>query len=159
MSLHTHLGGNFTLPGSNLTLKRMGYGSMPLSGPHAWGPPHDTDVALAVLREAVALGINHIDTSDYYGPHITNQLIRRALHPYPADLVIVTKVGFKRGTDGAFLLDSSPEGLTAAVHDNLRTLGRPLPCSCPKTSLPAWTASAAWLHETLQERQTCIMKR
>ena len=123
MSLHTHLGGTFTLPGSNLTLKRMGYGAMPLSGPHAWGPPHDTDVALAVLREAVALGINHIDTSDYYGPYITNQLIRRALHPYPDDLVIVTKVGFKRGTDGAFLLDSSPEGLTAAVHDNLRTLG------------------------------------
>ncbi len=122
MSLHTNPSGSFTLLGSGLTLKRMGYGAMPLSGPHAWGPPRDTDVALAVLREAVALGINHIDTADYYGPHVTNQLIRRALHPYPDDLVIVTKIGFRRGTDGAFLPDYSPEGLTTAVHDNLRTL-------------------------------------
>ena len=123
MSLHTNLGGSFTLPASGLTLKRMGYGAMPLAGPHAWGPPRDTDAALAVLREAVALGINHIDTSDYYGPHVTNQLIRRALHPYPDDLVIVTKIGFRRGTDGAFLPDFSAEGLTGVVHDNLRNLG------------------------------------
>ncbi len=123
MSLHANLRGSFTLPGSSLSVKRMGYGAMPLAGPHAWGTPRNTDAALAVLREAVVLGINHIDTSDYYGPHVTNQLIRRALSPYPDDLVIVTKIGFKRGTDGVFLPDFSPEGLTAAVYNNLRTLG------------------------------------
>ena len=123
MSLHANLRGSFTLPGSSLSVKRMGYGAMPLAGPHAWGPPRNTDAALAVLREAVVLGINHIDTSDYYGPHVTNQLIRRALSPYPDDLVIVTKIGFKRGTDGVFLPDFSPESLTAAVYNNLRTLG------------------------------------
>jgi aryl-alcohol dehydrogenase-like predicted oxidoreductase len=123
MSPTANLGGSFTLPGGDVSLRRMGYGAMQLAGPHVWGPPRDVDAALAVLREAVALGINHIDTSDFYGPHVTNQLIRRALHPYPDDLVIVTKIGFRRGDDGSWLPDFSPEALTAAVHDNLRHLG------------------------------------
>src|SRR6476659_2470223 len=101
----------------------MGYGAMQLAGPGVWGPPHDVAAALAVLREAVALGINHIDTSDYYGPHITNQLIRHALAPYPDDLVIVTKIGGRRGADGSWLPAFSPDALTTAVHDNLRNLG------------------------------------
>jgi pyridoxine 4-dehydrogenase len=120
----TNLGGSFSLRGGDLSLYRMGYGAMQLAGPGVWGPPHDVDAALAVLREAVALGINHIDTSDYYGPHITNQLIQRALSPYPDDLVIVTKIGGRRGDGGSWLPDFSPEGLTAAVHDNLRNLGQ-----------------------------------
>jgi pyridoxine 4-dehydrogenase len=120
----SNLGGAFTLPGGDLSLHRLGYGAMQLAGPGVWGPPRDVDAALAVLREAVALGINHIDTSDYYGPHVTNQLIRRALSPYPDDLVIVTKIGGRRGDDGSWLPDFSPEGLTAAVHDNLRNLGQ-----------------------------------
>jgi pyridoxine 4-dehydrogenase len=124
MNPKTNLGGSFTLPGGDLSLHRMGYGAMQLAGPGVWGPPRDVDAALAVLREAVALGINHIDTSDYYGPHVTNQLIRRALSPYPDDLVIVTKIGGRRGDGGSWLPDFSPEGLTAAVHDNLRNLGQ-----------------------------------
>ncbi len=123
MSFQSNLGGSFTLRGSALTLNRMGYGAMQLAGPHVWGPPRDVDAALAVLREAVALGINHIDTSDFYGPHVTNELIRRALHPYPDDLVIVTKIGFRRGEDASWLPAFSPEALTASVHDNLRNLG------------------------------------
>jgi pyridoxine 4-dehydrogenase len=118
------LGGSFTLPGGDLSLHRMDYGAMQLAGPGVWGPPRDVDAALAVLREAVALGINHIDTSDYYGPHVTNQLIRRALAPYPDDLVIVTKIGGRRGADGSWLPAFSPEALTTAVHDNLRNLGQ-----------------------------------
>lgn len=105
------------------TVKRLGYGAMQLAGPGVFGPPRDTDAAVTVLREAVASGVNHIDTSDYYGPHITNQLIRRALHPYRDDLVIVTKIGARRGTDGSWLQATSPEELTQAVHDNLRNLG------------------------------------
>jgi aryl-alcohol dehydrogenase-like predicted oxidoreductase len=123
MSTQAHLGGSFTLPSSKVSLHRMGYGAMQLAGPHVWGPPRDVDAALAVLREAVALGVNHIDTADFYGPHVTNQLIRGALYPYPDDLVIVTKIGFRRGVDGAWLPDFSAEALTTAVHDNLRTLG------------------------------------
>jgi aryl-alcohol dehydrogenase-like predicted oxidoreductase len=96
---------------------------MQLAGPGVFGPPRDTDAALTVLREAVASGVNHIDTSDFYGPHITNQLIRRALHPYRDDLVIVTKIGARRGADGSWLKASSPQELTQAVHDNLRNLG------------------------------------
>jgi pyridoxine 4-dehydrogenase len=119
-----NLGGSFTLPGSNMTLNRMGYGAMQLAGPGVWGPPRDVDAALAVLREAVALGINHIDTSDYYGPHITNQLIRRALAPYPDDLVIVTKIGGVRGADRSWIPAFSPDALTTAIHDNLRNLGQ-----------------------------------
>src|SRR5215472_3735664 len=91
------LGGAFTLPGTSLTVRRMGYGTMQLAGPGVFGPPKDHEAALAALREAVAFGVNHIDTSDFYGPHVTNQIIREALHPYPDDLVIVTKVGARRG--------------------------------------------------------------
>ncbi|MFO1101871.1 MAG: aldo/keto reductase family oxidoreductase [Methylocystis sp.] len=104
-------------------VKRLGYGAMQLAGPGAFGPPKDRHAALAVLREAVAAGVNHIDTSDFYGPHVTNRLIREALHPYPDDLVIVTKVGARRGADGAWLPAFSREELTQAVHDNLRNLG------------------------------------
>ena len=105
------------------TVKRLGYGAMQLAGPGVFGPPKDRDAALAVLREAVASGVNHIDTSDFYGPHVTNQLIREALHPYPDDLVIVTKIGARRGEDGSWLPAFSREELTQAVHDNLRNLG------------------------------------
>lgn len=105
------------------TVKRLGYGAMQLAGPGVFGPPGDHDAALAVLREAVVQGVDHIDTSDFYGPHITNRLIREALAPYPDDLVIVTKIGARRGTDGSWLPAFSPEALTQAVHDNLRNLG------------------------------------
>jgi pyridoxine 4-dehydrogenase len=117
------LGGRFTFPGTSLTVQRMGYGAMQLAGPGVWGPPKDPAAALAVLREAVAAGVNHIDTSDYYGPHITNQIIRQALHPYPAGLVIVTKLGGRRPPDKSWQRASSPAELTAGVHDNLRNLG------------------------------------
>jgi pyridoxine 4-dehydrogenase len=105
------------------TVKRMGYGAMQLAGPGVFGPPKDRDAALAVLREAVASGVDHIDTSDFYGPHVTNQIIREALSPYPADLVIVTKVGAVRGADASWNPALSPADLTAGVHDNLRNLG------------------------------------
>ena len=117
------LGGQFTFPGTSLTVQRMGYGAMQLAGPGVWGPPKDPDAAVAVLREAVAAGVNHIDTSDFYGPHVTNQIIRQALHPYPAGLVIVTKLGARRPPDKSWQLAISPEELTAGVHDNLRNLG------------------------------------
>src|SRR5258705_281470 len=103
-------------------VRRLGYGAMRLSGPGIFGPPSDPKTAVAVLREAVSSGVNHIDTSDYYGPQITNQLIREALHPYPDDLVIVTKIGDRRGEDASWLPASSPAELTQAVHDNLRNL-------------------------------------
>jgi pyridoxine 4-dehydrogenase len=105
------------------TVKRLGYGAMQLAGKGVFGPPKDPDAALAVLREAVASGVNHIDTSDFYGPHVTNQLIRKAPHPYPADLVLVTKVGARRGADGSWIPALSARDLTQAVHDNLRNLG------------------------------------
>jgi aryl-alcohol dehydrogenase-like predicted oxidoreductase len=105
------------------TVNRLGYGAMQLAGPGVFGPPKDHDAALAVLREAVASGVNHIDTSDFYGPHVTNQLIREALHPYPDDLVIVTKVGAFRGDDASWLPAREPDDLRKAVHDNLRNLG------------------------------------
>jgi aryl-alcohol dehydrogenase-like predicted oxidoreductase len=117
------LGGRFTFPGTSLTVRRIGYGAMQLAGHGAWGPPRDPDGAVAVLREAVAAGVNHIDTADFYGPHVTNQIIRRALHPYPDDLVIVTKISARRGDDGSWIPAFSPEELTRAVHDNLRNLG------------------------------------
>ena len=113
--------GTFTLGDRNV--KRLGYGAMQLAGPGVFGPPRDRDAALAVLREAVASGVDHIDTSDFYGPHVTNQIIREALHPYRDDLVIVTKIGARRGADGSWLPAFSREELTAAVHDNLRNLG------------------------------------
>ncbi|MBE7217462.1 MAG: aldo/keto reductase family oxidoreductase [Caulobacteraceae bacterium] len=105
------------------TVRRMGYGAMQLAGPHVWGPPKDRAEAVAVLREAVARGVDHIDTSDFYGPHVTNEIIREALSPYPDDLVIVTKIGALRGPDGSWNRAVSPEELEAAVHDNLRRLG------------------------------------
>jgi pyridoxine 4-dehydrogenase len=116
-------GGSFTLPDTSIHLHRMGYGAMQLSGPHIFGPPNDRAAAIAVLREAVEAGVNHIDTSDFYGPHVTNQIIREALAPYPDGLTIVTKVGGKRGEDGSWLAAQSPEELRQAVHDNLRNLG------------------------------------
>lgn len=118
-----NLGGTLTLPGTSLTLHRMGYGAMQLAGPQVWGPPRDVDGAIAVLREAVAVGVNHIDTSDYYGPHVTNQIIKRALHPYPEGLVIVTKVGARRGADKSWPHALSRQELIDAVHNNLRNLG------------------------------------
>jgi pyridoxine 4-dehydrogenase len=117
------LGGPFTFPGTSLTVQRIGYGAMQLAGPGVWGPPKDPDAAIAVLREAVAAGVNHIDTSDFYGPHVTNQIIRQALHPYPKELVIVTKVGARRPSDGSWQPAQSQKELTDAVHDNLRNLG------------------------------------
>lgn len=113
--------GTYTL--GNRNVKRLGYGAMQLAGPGVFGPPRDPDAALAVLREAVASGVNHLDTSDFYGPHVTNQLIRRALHPYRDDLVIVTKIGARRGADGSWLPAISPQELAQAVHYNLRNLG------------------------------------
>ena len=119
----TKLGGSFALPGTSITVHRMGYGAMQLAGPGVWGPPRDPDAAVAVLGEAVAAGVNHIDTSDFYGPHVTNQIIRRALHPYPKGLVIVTKVGARRGNDKSWIHDVTRKSLIDSVHDNLRNLG------------------------------------
>jgi pyridoxine 4-dehydrogenase len=115
--------GSFRFPGASIEVNRMGYGCMQLAGPGVWGPPRDPEAATAVLREAIALGVDHLDTSDFYGPHVTNQIIRRALHPYPRGLVIVTKVGFRRGEDKSWLPAFSPAELTAAVHENLQNLG------------------------------------
>ncbi len=117
------LGGRFTFPGTSLTVQRIGYGAMQLAGPGVWGPPRNPDGAIALLRAAVEAGVNHIDTSDYYGPHVTNQIIRKALHPYPAGLVIVTKLGARRPLDQSWQPATSPQELTAAIHDNLRNLG------------------------------------
>jgi pyridoxine 4-dehydrogenase len=113
--------GTFQL--GNRTVNRLGYGAMQLAGPGVFGPPKDRGAAVAVLREAVAQGVNHIDTSDFYGPHVTNQIIREALHPYPHDLTIVTKISARRGADGSWIPAMSPAELTQAVHDNLRNLG------------------------------------
>lgn len=123
MTRQMTLGGSFTLAGNSITLNRMGYGAMQLAGPEVWGPPRDVDAAIAVLREAVAAGVNHIDTSDFYGPHVTNQIIKRALHPYPDALVIVTKVGARRGEDKSWIHALSKRELVDAIHDNLRNLG------------------------------------
>ncbi|MGC2635353.1 MAG: aldo/keto reductase family oxidoreductase [Candidatus Cybelea sp.] len=112
-----------SFPLGDRSVKRLGFGAMQLAGPGVFGPPKDRDAALAVLREAIASGVNHIDTSDYYGPHVTNALIREALHPYPDDLVIVTKVGGVRGEDASWHPAMAPAQLTSAVHDNLRNLG------------------------------------
>ena len=119
----TKLGGLFTFPSTSLTVHRLGYGAMQLAGPGVWGPPKDPDAAVAVLREAIAAGVNHIDTSDYYGPHVTNQIIRKALHPYSKELVIVTKLGARRPADRSWQSAISPQDLTEGVHDNLRNLG------------------------------------
>src|SRR5262249_41231058 len=113
--------GFFTL--GSRTVKRLGYGAMQLAGPGVFGPPKNPTEAVAVLREAVARGVNHVDTCDYYGPHVTNQLIRQALHPYPDDLTLVTKIGARRGEDASWIPAQSRAELTQAVHDNLRNLG------------------------------------
>lgn len=123
MTEQIELGGSFTLPGTAVTLNRMGYGAMQLAGPGVWGPPRDVDAAVGVLREAVERGVNHLDTSDYYGPHVTNRIIKRALHPYPDNLTIVTKVGARRGPDKSWNHALSRQELMDAVHDNLRNLG------------------------------------
>ncbi len=117
------LGERFTFSGTPLTVQRMGYGAMQLAGPGVYGPPKNPDAAVAVLREAVAAGVNHIDTADFYGPHVTNQIIKKALHPYPTGLVIVTKLGARRPADGSWQPAFSPQDLTEGVHDNLRNLG------------------------------------
>jgi pyridoxine 4-dehydrogenase len=123
MNAQNKLGGTFTFSGTSITVNRMGYGAMQLAGPHVFGPPKDADAAVAVLREAVESGVNHIDTSDFYGPHVTNQVIKRALHPYKKDLTIVTKVGARRGNDGSWIRDLSAEWLRQSIEDNLRNLG------------------------------------
>jgi pyridoxine 4-dehydrogenase len=121
--LNTRLGGPFTLPNTSMTVNRMGYGAMQLAGPHVFGPPRDMDAALDVLREAIASGVNHIDTSDFYGPHVTNQIIKKALHPYPDGLVIVTKIGARRGADASWIPALSRQEIIDGIHDNLRNLG------------------------------------
>jgi pyridoxine 4-dehydrogenase len=122
MTKQPDLGGVFTFKGTSMNVHRMGYGAMQLAGPHVWGPPADVDRAVAVLREVVAAGVNHIDTSDFYGPHVTNQIIKQALHPYPDNLVIVSKVGARRGADKSWIPALSRQELVDAVHDNLRNL-------------------------------------
>src|SRR6201993_1182047 len=123
MTKENKLGGTLRFPDTSTNVYRMGYGAMQLAGPGVWGPPRDPDAAIAVLREAVAAGVNHIDTSDFYGPHVTNQLIKEALHPYPDGLVIVTKVGARRGADKSWIHALSRQELIDAIHDNLRNLG------------------------------------
>jgi len=123
MTKQIDLGGIFTLPDTSMSVKRMGYGAMQLAGPQVWGPPRDVDAAIEVLREAVAAGVNHIDTSDFYGSHVTNQIIKRAMNPYPDGLVIITKVGARRGEDKSWPHALSRQELIDAVHDNLRNLG------------------------------------
>jgi len=118
-----NLGGTFTFANTTMTVTRMGYGAMQLAGPEVWGPPRDPGEAVRVLREAVGVGVNHIDTSDFYGPHVTNQIIKQALHPYPNGLIIVTKVGARRGADKSWMHALSRQELIDAVHDNLRNLG------------------------------------
>ena len=123
MSTDIELGGQFDFPGTSISVNRMGYGAMQLAGPGVWGPPRDMDAAMKVLRAAIAAGVNHIDTSDFYGPHVTNQIIKRALHPYPEHLVIVTKLGCRRGEDKSWNHALSRNELFDGVHDNLRNLG------------------------------------
>jgi len=123
MIAQTDLAGSFALPGASITVNRMGYGAMQLAGPGVWGAPRDTDAAIAVLREAIDSGVNHIDTSDFYGPHVTNRIIKQALHPYPGGLVIVTKLGARRGPDKSWIHALSRQELIDGLHDNLRNLG------------------------------------
>src|SRR5450631_224445 len=123
MTTQTNLGGTFMFATTTMTVKRVGYGAMQLAGPQVWGPPRDSEEAVRVLREALDAGVNHIDTSDYYGPHVTNRIIKQALHPYRDGLVIVTKVGARRGPDKSWIHARSRQELIDAVHDNLRNLG------------------------------------
>jgi pyridoxine 4-dehydrogenase len=121
-STYSPSGDQFTPAHCDIRFNRMGYGAMQLAGPHVWGPPKDRAAAVAVLREAIELGVNHIDTSDFYGPHVTNQIVAEALHPYRDGLTIVTKIGFLRGADESWIPAASPQQLRDAVHDNLRNL-------------------------------------
>ena len=123
MTQKIELGGKFTFPGTSLTVNQLGYGAMQLAGPGVWGPPRDPDAAEAVLKEAIEAGVDHIDTSDYYGPHATNQILKKALHPYPKNLVIVTKLGARRGSDKSWIHALSRQDLIDGTHDNLRNLG------------------------------------
>lgn len=123
MTKQINLGGTYQFPGTSLNVNRMGYGAMQLAGPHVSGPPKDRDAAIAVLREAIEAGVNHIDTSDFYGPHVTNQIIKEALHPYAAGLVIVSKLGARRGDGGSWLPALAAKDLADGTHDNLRNLG------------------------------------
>ena len=123
MSTATNLGGTLTFANTTMTVNRIGYGAMQLAGPEVWGPPRDPEEAVRVLREAIDAGVNHIDTSDFYGPHTTNKIIKQALHPYHDDLVIVTKVGARRGPDKSWIHALSRQEQIDAVHDNLRNLG------------------------------------
>ena len=123
MSTETTLGGQFDFSGTSINVYRMGYGAMQLAGPGVWGPPRNIDAAMDVLRAAILAGVNHVDTSDFYGPHVTNQIIKKALHPYPAGLIIVTKLGCRRGPDKSWNHALSRRDLTEGVRDNLRNLG------------------------------------
>ena len=123
MTKQISLGGTYTFPGTSMNVNRMGYGAMQLAGPHVSGPPKDRDAAIAVLHEAIEAGVNHIDTSDFYGPHVTNQIIKDALHPYADGLVIVSKLGARRGDGGSWLPALSAKDLADGTHDNLRNLG------------------------------------
>src|SRR5215470_2466029 len=123
MTTQANLNGSFTFANTAITVNRMGYGAMQLAGPQVFGPPRDPDEAVRVLQEAVDAGVNHIDTSDFYGPHVTNQIIKQALHPYPDGLVIVTKLGARRGQDKSWIHALSRQELIDGTHDNLRNLG------------------------------------
>ena len=154
MAQQNQLGGTFTFPGTSTTVNRMGYGAMQLAGPHVFGPPKDRNAALAVLREAVESGVNHIDTSDFYGPHIVNGIVKEALHPYAKDLTIVTKVGARRDDTGAWLPAQSPAELEAAVHDNLRNLGVDV---LDVVNYRAWVLGAP-IEQPLEEQFTTLAK-
>ena len=155
MAEQNPLGGTFTFPDTSITVQRMGYGAMQLAGPHVFGPPKDRSAAIAVLRKAVESGVNHIDTSDFYGPHLTNQIIREALHPYPKGLTIVTKVGAKRNDQGAWLPAQSPADLESAVHDNLRNLGLDV---LDVVNYRAWTGMGGPMEQPLEEPFTTLAK-
>ncbi len=149
------LAGTFTFPNSSITVHRMGYGAMQLAGPHVFGPPKDRNAAIAILREAVASGIDHIDTSDFYGPHLVNQIIKEALHPYPENLTIVTKVGARRDEKCAWLPAQSPAELESAVHDNLRNLGVDV---LEVVNYRAWTGFGGPIEQPLEEQFTTLAK-
>ena len=155
MSSTDKLGGSFRPSNTDLTLNRMGYGAMQLAGPGVFGPPKDHKSAVAVLREAVAAGVNHIDTSDFYGPHVTNQIIHEALHPYPDGLTIVTKVGAKRGPDASWKPAQSPAELKQGVHDNLRNLAVD---SLDVVNLRLWGDGHGPKDESIAERFTALVE-
>ncbi len=155
MSEQNELAGTFTFPNTSLTVHRMGYGAMQLAGPHVFGPPRDRNAAIAVLREAVESGIDHIDTGDFYGPHVVNQIIKEALHPYPEHLVIVTKVGARRDDMGAWLPAQSPAELESAVHDNLRNLDVDV---LEVVNYRAWTGFGGPVEQPLEEQFTTLAR-